>query len=132
MAPKHHVPVAVGVNVVDVAVAGVDDDVSATVVWVNVAVEGVHTCVLVNGPHRYTSTVPFGAATPVSGGVPATVTVSCALPFGPMVTDPDATVEVLVDTGVTVKHSEDSVFVDAVLSFEAAYVVLPPYTAEKQ
>ena len=101
-AAKHQVPTEVGVKVPEVALEVIP------VPGVKVAVGGTavplrHSAGPGSGPHTLKATVPVGAP-PVE--LPVTVTVSVAVPVGPITTEPGEAVVLLDEVaGVTVKHS---------------------------
>jgi hypothetical protein len=97
------VPTEVGVKVPEVALELTPvSGVSVTGVG-GTAVPLGHSAGPGNGPHTVKATVPLGAP-PV--GLPVTVTVSVAVPLGPMTVEVGEAVVVLDEVAaVTVKHS---------------------------
>jgi hypothetical protein len=103
-AAKHQVPTEVGVKVPEPAIEVSPVPLVTRVTGVGgTAVPLGHSVGTVNGPHTVKATVPAGAP-PV--GLPVTVTVSVAVPLGPMMVEVGVALVVLdEDAAVTVKHS---------------------------
>jgi hypothetical protein len=103
MAAKHQVPTPVGVKVPEVALEVIPvPGVRVTAVGATGVPLG-QSAGPGNGPQTVKSTLPPGGP---SVGLPVTVTVSVAMPVGPMTTVTGEAVVVLVELAVpTVKHS---------------------------